>query len=264
MIASLPMYVSNLPQLELLWRKLSARLSAGGAGAIPQELTWPADHLGHWREHELLLSQSCGFPLMTELAGQVRLVGAFRYSADGCDGIFCRSKFIVRSGDTAATLADLRGRTVAYNGVNSQSGYNSLRAQVAPLARQGRFFADAVQAGSHRKSIELVRNGLADIASIDCISLAEFERYSPEVTRGIRVMGQSDFYPGLPLITSAQTSDATLTALRAALVDVMQDPALGATREALFIEGFEPVELSAYQVCIDMRDRAFALGCPTL
>ena len=44
----------------------------------------------------------------------------------------------------------------------------------------------------------------------------------------------------------------------------MHDPALGATREALFIDGFEPVDLSAYQVCIDMRDRALALGCPTL
>lgn len=264
MIASLPMYVSNLPQLDVLWRTLAAHLSAAGAGSIPQELTWPADHLGHWRENELLLSQSCGFPLMTELAGQVRLVGTFRYSADGCDGIFCRSKFIVRSGDPAATLADLRGRTVAYNSVNSQSGYNSLRAQVAPLSEQGRFFGSAVQSGSHRKSVEMVRDGLADIASVDCISLAEFERYSPEVTHGISVLAQSDLYPGLPLITSAQTSDATLAALRAALVHVMHDPALAATREALFIDGFEPVELSAYQVCVDMRDRAFALGCPTL
>lgn len=264
MIASLPMYVSNQPQLQVLWRNLAGFLSAAGAGVIPQELTWPADHMGHWRELELLLSQSCGFPLMTELAGQVRLVGTLRYSADGCDGIFCRSKFVVRSGDTATTLADLRGRTVAYNSVNSQSGYNSLRAQVAPLAHQGRFFAHAVQAGSHRQSIERVRDGLADIASIDCISLAEFERHSPEVTRGIRVVGHSDLYPGLPLITSAQTSDATLAALRAALANVMQDPALAATREALFIEGFEPVELSAYQVCLDMRDHAFALGCPTL
>ena len=264
MIASLPMYVSNLPQLDVLWRTLAAHLSAAGADSIPQELTWPADHLGHWRENELLLSQSCGFPLMTELAGQVRLVGTFRYNADGCDGIFCRSKFIVRSGDAAATLADLRGRTVAYNSVNSQSGYNSLRAQVAPLSEQARFFGKAVQSGSHRKSVEMVRDGLADIASIDCISLAEFERYSPEVTRGIRVLSQSDLYPGLPLITSAQTSDATLATLRAALANVMHDPALTATREALFIKGFEPVGLSAYQVCVDMRDRALALGCPTL
>ena len=58
MIASLPMYVSNLAQLDLLWRALSAHLSAAGAGSIPQELTWPADHLGHWREDALLLDEA--------------------------------------------------------------------------------------------------------------------------------------------------------------------------------------------------------------
>ena len=264
MIASLPMYLNTIEPLEKLWCYLAPRLASTGGNAVPQQLVWPTDYAGHWLSPDLLLSQACGFPLVSELAGKVRVVGTFRYRADGCDGIFCRSKLVVRSHDTANTLADFRGRTVAYNSTNSQSGYNSLRALVAPLAQQGKFFGDRVEGGSHRKSVELVRDGLADIASIDCVSLAALEKYSPEVTRGIRALGYSDPYPGLPLITAAQTSDAVLASLRSALAQAMHDPALGATREALFIEGFEPVELSAYQVCTTMRDRAYALGCRSL
>ncbi len=264
MIASLPMYTSSPAQVDRLWRHIEASLTEANAGAVPRELTWPPDYLGHWLRPELLLSQTCSFPLVTKLAGKVRVVGAFRYLADGCNGIFCRSKLIVRANDMANTLIDLRGRTVAYNSTDSQSGHNSLRALVAPLAQHGAFFANRLETGSHRGSVEAVRDGLADIASIDCVTLAGFEKYSPDVTRGIRVLGYSDPYPGLPLITAAQTGDATVAALRAALQHAMQDPVLGATRAALFIGGFEPVELSAYQVCIDMRDRALALDCPSL
>ena len=132
------------------------------------------------------------------------------------------------------------------------------------MAVDGRFFGGRVVSGTHARSVEAVRDGKADIASIDCVSFAGLRKYSPAVTRGIQVIGYSDPYPGLPLITSQQTSDAGLATLRAALAHAMLDTGLSETRKALFIGGFEAIELPAYQVCIEMRDRAVSLGCPSL
>jgi len=261
--ASLPMYLSSPSDVEALWAQLRQGLATHGLDQAPP-LSWPADLGAHWRDPGLLLSQTCGYPLMTQLAGQVRLVGTFRYAVKGCSGHLCRSQLVARTEDARRALADFRGRTVAYNSTDSQSGYNSLRALAAPLAEEGRFFAAALASGGHRQSLEMVRDGLADVAAVDCVSLAGFQAYAPEVCAGLVVIGQSAPYPGLPLITSAHTSDADLAALRAALLAAVQSPALAPTRRTLFISGFEVVELAAYQVCLDMQQQALALAYPAL
>lgn len=265
LMAALPMYSSNPARVQEFWHAVARRLLQAGVEGAPAGLTWPAsDYLGHWLAPSLLLSQACGYPLVSKLADRVRVVGAFHYGVDGCDGPLCRSALITRANESSCELADFRGRSVAYNDPDSQSGYNAMRSLVAPLAVNGVFFGAQLETGSHRKSVEAVRDGLADIAAVDCVTLAGFGRYTPEVTQGIRVMGYSNAYPGLPLITSATTSDATLAALRAALAAAMQDPGLAALRKDIFLKGFEPLEFSAYRVCTDMRDHAIALGYPVL
>ena len=264
MIASLPMYASTPETVQAFWGSLASRLREAGLGDVPEVLAWPSELLGHWRHPSLLLSQACGYPLVTELRDQVRVVGTFQYGVPGCDGILCRSALIVRTDDPASELSGFRGRRVAYNGSDSQSGYNSLRALVAPLADSGKFFADRMETGSHHKSIELVRDGQADIASVDCVSLAGFNKYQPDITSGTRVMGYSNPYPGLPLVTAAGTNDSTLEVLRVAIARTLQDSTSAAIRKRLFIEGFEPLELVDYQICSDMRAQARQMGYHSL
>ena len=111
----------------------------------------------------------------------------------------------------------LCGLHVAFNGTDSQSGYNALLAMVATLGGGNTFFSGSVHTGSHQDSVLAVRDGLADVAAIDCVSLAGLQRHLPQVTRGVRVLAQSEAYPSLPLITSTSTSASDLAALRAAL-----------------------------------------------
>src|SRR5207248_2450078 len=60
------------------------------------------------------------------------------------------------------TLEDLRGSVWAYNDRNSRSGW------FAMLDRTGaEFFSGYIHSGSHLRSIEIVRSGAADAASID-------------------------------------------------------------------------------------------------
>ena len=262
--ASLPMYSATPHHVEAFWEHLRALLATQGLRHLPLQVSWPSDLPSHWLEPGLLLSQACGYPLMTHLAGRVRLVGTFGYQVPGSIGHLCRSQLVARAQDRNQSLADFRGGTVAYNSTGSQSGYNSLRAMVAPLAEGGRFFARAVASGSHLRSVEMVRDGLADIASIDCVSLAGLRAHLPDTWRGLCVVGESAPYPGLPLIASMNTSNADQAALRLTLDQAMRSPALAPTLTALFIRSFETVDLTAYQVCLDMQDRALAMGCTRL
>ena len=264
MPGALPMYVGNQAGVEALWRHLASRLRAQGLNRISDTPAWPEDYLAHWRDPALLLSQACGYPLVTALAGQVGVVGAFRYNVPGCDGVMQRSQLVVRAADPATTLEDLRGRRVAYNGTDSQSGYNSLRALVAPLERRGIFFGSHLETGGHMRSVLAVRDGRADVASIDCVSLAEFRKHTPEATQGIRVLCESDPYPGLPLVTAASTGDATMATLRGVLAQAVADPELAPFWQELFITGFEPLDETAYRICTAMQDAALALGYPAL
>ena len=261
---ALPMYLSKRQAVAALWDVLQIRLQQAGCGGVPQSLAWPDDLIAHWRDPQLLLSQTCGYPLTHALAGAVQLVGVFRYDAPGCDGIFCRSQLVARTEDAGRSLADFRGLRVAFNSDDSQSGYNALRSAVAPLARAGRFFAEAIATGGHAASMAAVQHGRADIAAIDCVTLDGLRRNLPQALAGLCTVGQTPAYPGLPLITGQSTSAAELRTLQLALAALVPDPAAADALAALGINGFETLPLETYQVCIDMRLQAQALGYPEL
>ncbi len=98
----------------------------------------PGDLLAHWRQPTLLLSQTCGYPLVTQLP-EVQTVGCFHYAAPGCEGRRYRSLLVVREADSHRMLGTF-GRRAVCNAEHSQSGYNVLRKMVAPFSREGRFF----------------------------------------------------------------------------------------------------------------------------
>jgi ABC-type phosphate/phosphonate transport system substrate-binding protein len=258
------MYLSKRQAVVALWDVLQTRLQQAGCAGVPRALDWPEDLLAHWRDPQLLLGQTCGYPLTHALAGAVQLVGVFRYNAPGCDGIFCRSQMVTRTEYAGQSLADFRGLRVAFNSDDSQSGYNALRAAVAPLAQRGRFFAEALSTGGHAASMAAVQQGRADIAAIDCVTLDGLRRNMPQALAGLCTIGQTPAYPGLPLITGQSTSAAELQALQAVLAALVRDPAAADALAALGIVDFQTLPLDTYQVCIDMRLQAQALGYPEL
>jgi ABC-type phosphate/phosphonate transport system substrate-binding protein len=258
-IASLPMYDADPAAVDAWWRAISRALQAQGVADVPESLDKPAELDAHWRDPRLLLSQTCGYPLVTTLLPIVQVVGAFHYTAPGCSGFHYRSELVARS-DDADAIEGYRGRVAAINSPDSHSGCNALRGLVAPLARNGTFFAGQLIAGSHRQSLAALQSGAADIAAIDCVSLAGFRRRDPELLRGLRVVCSTALAPGLPLVTSAATTPAELRALRRALHAACSDPTVAEVREALFIGGFQVVSAEAWQVIDDIRQFANGLG----
>jgi ABC-type phosphate/phosphonate transport system substrate-binding protein len=267
MQVALPMYFAPRAALQAFWSALAGLLRADGtlpADAIPAELGEPADCHAQWLEPDLLLSQACGYPLVTQLAGQVQLVGTFAYDAPGVNGIQCRSQLVCRAGERRRSLVEFAGSTLAFNDTISQSGYNALRALVATHTTRRPFFAARLQTGAHYRSILAVQEGRADLAAVDAVSWALWQRSQPGLAAELQVFGQTEAYPGLPLITALQTTPAQLAALRRCLLQIATDPAFEALRAPLFISGFEATTLADYQPCLAMQESAFAHGLRTL
>jgi len=259
-LLAFPMYAVNRADNEVLTSCVRALLDKHGVPTGDFLSGWPQDNLlSHWRHPHLLLSQTCGFPLMTQLP-QVQTVGCFHYTAPGCDGIHYRSVLVARATDSHQTLADFRGKRVACNARESQSGYNVLLKMVASLDHPAPFFKRVVISGSHRQSLREIKRGAADIAAIDCITWALLKRHEPELIDGLTVMGESPLAPGLPLITAQSTSSETLSRIRAALNELVSAAHYRQICDDMFIGGFSDVTRQPYSVLLDWRDEAARKG----
>ncbi len=266
MIASFGMY--DPPWLhdanDHLWRAIAARLRTAGLTAVPAGLTRTRALGTIWTAPDLLLAQTCGYPLTMHLADAVTLVATPCYNAPGCEGAAHRSALIVRRDDPAPDLAALAGRRAAINARDSNSGMNLLRAAIAPYARGGRFFGRVIETGTHQRSLNAVIAGAADIAAIDAVTLALLRDRYRGIDRRVRVLGWTTATPGLPLVTAAGQPPATVRALRIALADVLTDPALAGTRAALRLTGFATLGRADYAVIPALEASARAAGYPAV
>ena len=261
MLASLSMY--DFPEVraatDAWWRGIAAALQDAGIDAVPEALTRDPD-IDVWHSPELLLSQTCGYPLTHALAGVVELVATPGYSADGCSGVDYCSLIVVSDENPAAGLEDLRGAVCAYSRRYSHSGYNALRAAIAPLAGGSAFFSRAVESGGHPLSIELVATGQAQVCAVDCVTHALMAKYNPDALAGTRVMGATEQAPGLPYVTRAGADDDCIGRLRDALQSAFADPRLADARDTLLLTGMQVLGNGAYQRIDDMENAARASG----
>lgn len=247
--ASLGMY--DMPWLhdanDVLWRRIRDHLRVAGVDDVPSRLDRdrPLDKI--WRDPGLLLAQTCGLPLIMALRDKVRLVATPHYDFRGCEGPFYCSFVIVRSDSRFATVPMLRGCRAVINDFGSQSGMNALRQLVAPFADWRDFFNGITVSGGHQQSIEAVVTGVADVAAIDCVTYGLLAAHGwPHLAR-TRILCRTRAVPGLPLITAAATSDATLGKLRQALRAVLRDHYAASARAALHFTAVSDLEIGDYQ-----------------
>ena len=253
-IASLPMY-----DLECLrdatdawWQALARAFRDRGIGDVPADLERGSRH-DDWSSPDLLLSQTCGYPLVNDYSGRLRLVATPVYEAAHCRGADYCSLVLVREESAIAGLEGLRSLRVAVNGFDSHSGFNALRATIAPLAHQGRFFGEVIESGGHLDSLRMVTGGAADVCAVDCLSFALWRDTVPDITAGVRIVATTDHAPNLPYVTAIGRDDAEVEALRLGLLDAARDPDLEPVRARLRIRGFEILPPGAYD-----RIHAFA------
>ncbi len=259
-----PMYNVSEPVqagYEALFQALLAGLRAGGFTDYV-ELVRDPPLPEFFQRAELLLGQTCGYPYMTQLRKHVRLVATPAYDFAGCEGADYSSAIVVRADGGIAALAQARGRIAAVNDRHSNSGMNALRHTVAPLAGDGRFFGSVRWSGSHRASLALLRNGEADLAAIDCVTLGYLRREQPGELEGLTVLQYAAQSPGLPFVTGAAVPEALRLQLQAALL--APDARLAQHMAALSITRFVAYDDARYARILSLESQAMAGGYPRL
>ena len=224
-----------------------------------------ADHLdlpGLWRAPELLVTQTCGYPLMTQLRGQVRVIGRPRYELPHSSrGEHC-SLLLTRDDNPRHPLADFYNSRGVINGHDSNSGMNLLRERLAPLQRDGRFFASVGISGAHRESLRWLREDRADLAAIDSVTYDYLARFAPQEVAGLRIVTHSAPSPTLPYIGPPGLSDEQVVQIRRAMNQALQD--LPEVAETLGLHEVFPASEDDYAVLLTYQDQAVNVGYPVL
>ena len=231
------------------WQALATQLQTMGIDA-PGKLTQPQGYYHHWQDQDLLLSQTCGYPLTHDLAGKVQYLITPCYNTPHNQGAYYCSLLVVQEDNSAQTFADLKGMRFAFNSLDSQSGYNCL---YPLLAVQGTdkhqdYFDSMLASGGHRQSIAMVQSGQAQTCAIDSVTFALLAKHAPQTVAGLRVVTTTPLVPGLPFITSLATDQQTADKLRQAIMQVQQDPAMQDCLQQLLIKDWQVLELAEYDV----------------
>lgn len=246
------------------WNLLRQNLMARGVEDVPLHLERPRDLPAFWSSPSLLIGQTCGYPLMIGLCGSARYVASPRYKTPYSLGVQHRSVIIARRNSPIQTLADCYQRICAINMLDSNTGMNLLRLEVAKLNPKTPFFSHVYETLAHRKSMLAVAKGEADIAAIDCVTFAHIEKIDPGLVADLRIIGTTEETPTLPFITSADTDDETLALLRQSLIAVSSDPRHQALMQSLLISGIEVLSADAYDRVREIEKQAIGLHYPEL
>ena len=254
--AAMAMY--PLEPLREAWDHLYTRVARSVNGS-PDGLRWDLDVHATWLDPQLVLGMTCGWPLVTQLIGRVRVLGTFAYELDGEVGHTYRSVIVAREGtpirDRSATPAEDDDEddgvrpTLAFNSLDSLSGYVSMLATL-PQGAAG-WHGSVIETGAHTASIDAVRDGGADVASIDALTWAYLARDSPERLSGLTVVDRGPVVPHLPLIANVSATDEMVDEWRAAFATAVRDPELAPTLDRLLIRGFVALDAGDYQLALE-------------
>jgi ABC-type phosphate/phosphonate transport system substrate-binding protein len=106
--------------------------------------------------------------------------------------------------------------------------------------------------------------GQADVAAVECVSLAHFERLYPSTIAKLRILDWMPSSPSLPFIIAAATSDTTLNTLRSSLAIVLADRRLDSVRERLLLGGVDLELQAGFAQVLRFEQEAVAWSYPAV
>jgi len=248
------------PLVDAWWDGLARAFRAEGIADAPERLDRDLSFDALWSAPDLLLAQACGFPLIGRWADRLQYLLTPRYAAPGCEGSAYCSLIVVSAESSVQRIEDLRGARCSINSRIPHSGFNALRAHVAPLAQNGTFFASISESGGHSESLNEIVRGSADVAAIDCVTYELLRRCRAHVIAATRVIGRTVRAPGLPYVTRIDAVPALREQLHVGLRRAFEDPSLSKVRAALLITGADLLPLASYRCMIDMAEDARRRG----
>ncbi len=260
--ASLPMY--DIPEVrdanDKFWSALADNIIQNGLKNVPECLSHDRPVREFWDDGDLFISQCCGYDVVERYKGLLRPVATPRYAAFGCLGENYCSIVVVSEDCPYSDVRDMAGVVAAINGPESHSGMNSLRHLVAQRQSKGRFFSEVKISGSHKASLELVRNRSADVAAIDSVTLTMLNKYYDGTLDGLKILGTTYSAPAPPYVVNATMPEKDVHKIRDAILQTFADPALVECRKALLLDGVTLAQQEDYWVHEAFKEHALKHG----
>jgi ABC-type phosphate/phosphonate transport system substrate-binding protein len=234
---------------DAVWASIRRALDRRGLAA-PERLARAADLWSVWRAPDLLLSETCGAPLVRQLRAHTLYVATPVYAVDGWRGPTYRSAIVMRRGGAFARRVAARGGceglsggAAAINDRDSVSGFWSLASRdLRPDA--------ILETGAHRVSARRVAAGMADYAAIDALCWRLIQRFDPAVAAALEVTGWTAPMPAPPFITAASRGPAVAALIADALAEGVAAPDAAAACAEIGLAGVERIGIEAYEAAL--------------
>lgn len=209
--------------------------------SLPGTLEWPDDVHATWADDDVVVKQTCGWPLVTRLDRTVRVVGAFEHDVPGAVGHHYRSVIVA---NRAGGPADFAAAVPGVNAFDSLSGWVSLVAWSGRPEQSLR--SRAIESGSHVATLRMLRAGDVELASIDAVTFAHVKRHSPALLTGLEVVGEGPLVPTLPVVVPAADHDL-VGPIRSAFESAVTSELLADTCRDLRVTGFAALGIDDYR-----------------
>ncbi|OIO89629.1 MAG: hypothetical protein AUK03_14155 [Anaerolineae bacterium CG2_30_64_16] len=158
-----------------------------------------------------------------------------------------RAYLIVPRVSEAASLADLRGKTLAFTDPLSNSGRLALEYRLSRMGESpDTFFHQTIYTYSHDNSIRAVADHLVDGAVVDSLIYDYTIARSPHFSTQTRVIEQSPPYGVPPVVVHPQLNAALKEELRRVFLEMSQDEQGKAALAHLLVDRFVPIGPEAY------------------
>ena len=134
------------------------------------------------------------------------------------------------------------GRMV-YNDKASLTGWLAMHDHLSTQSLSSEMFASVMQSGSHARSMELIAEGAADVATIDA---TVWQRAPAELRRRLSVVASVGPYPSQPVVVHPSVQPALAGQIRHALLTLHE-------RHDVAVHGlvrYAPVDASAYRALV--------------
>lgn len=157
------------------------------------------------------------------------------------------SELIVPMESEAVDIQDLAGGRFAFTDPISTTGRVYPTALVQGLGMDPeRFFESTFFTYSHDRAIRAVASGLADGAAVDSLVLDYALLREPGLADRVKVIHRSPAFAIPPVVASPRITATQRAEITAVLLSLGGDPAATQVLESLGIDGFVPIEDSAY------------------
>lgn len=152
-----------------------------------------------------------------------------------------QSYLIVRQGDAAARLEDLRGDVHAFSDPDSNSGYLVTASDLARLGETPEdFFSRSIFTYGHRNVVRAVADGLTRSGSVDGYVWETLASVEPSLTERTRIVTRSEWLGFPPFAARAdRASDPVIRRFAAALQGLQTSHAGRAALQLLFLDRIE-------------------------